>query len=332
MKQYNVYGLGNALVDVEYQVKDDFFAKVGVEKGVMTLVDRDQQLKTLEMLDAQSQMKKRCAGGSATNTVFAVQCFGGSGFYSCKVANDESGQFYLNDLTKVGVKTNKNVEQSADQNSDQITGQCVVMVSDDAERTMNTYLGISEVLTPNELDLEAIAQSEYLYIEGYLVTSESARQTIEVAKKCAQENGVKLAFTFSDPAMVQFFKDGLKDIVGSGMDLIFCNEAEAMAYFDTQDLEVAIESLKTITKSFVITLGAKGALIFDQGEMIQIEANTAKAVDTNGAGDLFAGAYLYGKTNGLSAKQSGELASKACAHLVEQFGARLPSDVYKSFL
>ena len=280
------------------------------------------------MLNAQSQMKKRCAGGSATNTVFAVQCFGGTGFYSCKVANDESGEFYLDDLNKVGVKTNKNVANQ----TDQITGQCVVMVSDDAERTMNTYLGISEVLTAEELDLEAIANSEYLYIEGYLVTSESARKTIEVAKKVAKENGVKLAFTFSDPAMVQFFKDGLKEIVGEGMDLIFCNEAEAMAYFDTDNLDVAVASLKEIAKSFVITLGSKGALIFDGTEMIQIESNPAKAVDTNGAGDLFAGAYLYGQTNGLTAKASGELASKACAHLVEQFGARLPSEKYKSFL
>ncbi|WP_422379909.1 adenosine kinase [Marinicellulosiphila megalodicopiae] len=328
MKQFNVYGLGNALVDVEYQVNDAFFKEVGVEKGVMTLVDRDQQLKTLEKLDSQYTMVKRCAGGSATNTVFAVQCFGGTGFYSCKVAADESGEFYLNDLESVGVTTNKNVESAGDQ----ITGQCVVMVSDDAERTMNTYLGISEVLTANELDLTAIANSEYLYIEGYLVTSESARQTIEVAKKCAKEHDVKLAFTFSDPAMVQFFKDGLNDIVGDGMDLIFCNEAEALAFFDTADLNVAIAKLKTIAKSFVITLGSKGAMIFDNNEMINIDPVSAKAVDTNGAGDLFAGAYLYGITNGLTAKQSGDLASKSCAYLVENFGARLSADVYKTFL
>ncbi len=325
MKKYNIYGIGNALVDMEFEVKDSFFEKYNIDKGLMTLVDENRQHELIGHLDAFEG--KKASGGSAANTMIAISCFGGNSFYSCKVANDELGDFYVNDLQLAGVDSNVD-----DGRKEGITGKCLVMVTPDAERTMNTYLGITENFSVNELHLSALSDSEYLYIEGYLVTSESGRHAAIEARKVAEKNGVKTALTFSDPAMVQFFKNGLKEMIGEKVDLLFCNEAEAMSWSETDNLESAIESLTLVANTFAITCGAKGAIVFDGQHQIDIAAHETKAVDSNGAGDMFAGAFLYAITHGFSFSDAGNIASLAASKVVSQFGPRLPVAEHKDIL
>jgi len=325
MKKYHVYGVGNALVDMEFEVEDSFFEQHGIDKGVMTLVDEQRQHELMGHLDAFDG--KKASGGSAANTIIANSYFGGQSFYSCKVSNDELGDFYVQDLSAAGVDSNV-----GDGRKEGITGKCLVLVTSDAERTMNTYLGITETFSVDELHQSAIIDSEYLYIEGYLVTSSTGRHAAIEARKIAEENGVKTALTFSDPAMVQFFKDGLKEMIGEKVDLLFCNDAEALSWADTDDLDTALESLKQVASSFAVTLGSKGALLFDGKKMIEISPHQVKAVDSNGAGDMFAGAFLYGITHGHSFYEAGNIASLAAARVVSQFGPRLAAADHKEIL
>jgi fructokinase len=319
--KYDVYGIGNALVDKEFEVEDAFFSKMNIDKGIMTLVEKEQQDILLAELKATVGVKKRAGGGSAANSIFAVSYFGGSAYYACNVANDEPGDFYVKDLTAANIATNLGAERA-----DGTTGKCLVMVTPDAERTMHTFLGISANVPVSTLNEEAIANSEYLYIEGYLVTSDESRATAIEARKLAEKNGVKTALTFSDPAMVQFFKDGLKDMLGNGVDLLFCNEQEALAMTDAQDIEQAAEQLKSLAKTFAITLGDKGALVFDGSQFITIAPHSVEAKDSNGAGDMFAGAFMYALTQGKDFATAGKLASLASATVVSQFGPRLDEE------
>lgn len=325
MKQYHVYGIGNALVDMEFEVEDGFLNANGIDKGLMTLVDEPRQHELINHLDAFQGQK--ASGGSAANTIIAVSYFGGKAFYSCKVANDELGDFYVHDLQEAGVHSNV-----GDDRQDGITGKCLVMVTPDAERTMNTYLGITETFSIEELDIEALKSSEYLYIEGYLVTSETGRAAAIEARSLAEKHGVKTALTFSDPAMVQFFKDGLKEMIGDRIDLLFCNEHEAKSWAETDSLDEAIDALKQVADSFAITRGKDGALLFDGKQQIEISPHSVKAVDSNGAGDMFAGAFLYGITQGHSFFEAGNIASLASAKVVSQFGPRLNAEEHRDIL
>lgn len=318
--KYDVYGIGNALVDMEFTVNDEFFTKNNVEKGLMTLVEEDRQAELLEVLHSmhKDEIKKAC-GGSAANTVIAVSQFGGNSFYSCKVANDEAGHFYLKDLKDNGVHT-KYTDETAPAGT---TGKCMVMVTPDAERTMNTYLGITATFSEEELVEEEIKNSKWLYIEGYLVASPTGQAAALKAKKIARENGVKVAFTMSDPNMVKFFKDNVAQILEGGIDMLFCNETEAMEFAQTSDLAHAREELKKFSKRFAITLGKNGAILWDEKTFVDIEPYQTTAVDSNGAGDMFAGAFMYAVTNGHSMAAAGSLASLASSKVVSQFGPRL---------
>lgn len=315
--KYDVYGIGNALVDMEYEINDQFLAKYKIDKGLMTLVDEPRQNELLDALGGTP--KKQQCGGSAANTVIAVAQFGGKGFYSCKVASDPIGNFYFQDLQDNGVDSNLKTQ---DRKSG-ITGKCLVLITSDAERSMNTFLGITQTLSKEEIDPEAIKNSKYMYMEGYLVTSDTGRAAAIEARKIAEANGVKTALTFSDVNMVKYFKPGLMDMVGNGVDLLFCNQSEALAFTDTADIHVAREALKKIAKTFVITCGENGAIIWDGTTFIDIEPYAVKAVDTNGAGDMYAGAFLFAVTHNHSHASAGKLASLAASRVVSQFGPRL---------
>lgn len=316
-RKYNVYGIGNALVDMEFEVTDQFLEKHDVKKGVMTLVDEETQSKLIEDIRREEAVEK--PGGSAANTVFAVSQFGGKAFYSCKVADDTFGDIYLKDMEEAGIDTNFDRQER----EDGITGKCLVMITDDAERTLNTYLGITANLSTKEIDDLAIRDSEYVYIEGYLVTSENGFEAMKETKKIAQQNDVKTALTLSDPSLVKGFKDRFDEIIGASVDLLFCNEKEAKIYTGKEDLMEAREALKKEAKRFVITQGKNGAMIYDGDTFVDIEPYDVNAVDTNGAGDIFAGAFLYGITNGFGYAGAGKLASLAGSKIVSQFGPRL---------
>jgi sugar/nucleoside kinase (ribokinase family) len=324
MKTYHVYGIGNALVDAEFEVNDQFLAHEKIQKGLMTLVDGEAQRVLYERLVEKFGVKKRAGGGSAANSMYAISQFGGSAFYTCKVASDEAGDFYVKELGDHNIKTNLSKERDYGD-----TGKCLVMVSPDAERTMLTFLGLSAEISSSDLNVEALKDSHYLYLEGYLVTSPSGRQACVDARKMAEANGVKTVLSLSDAAMVQFFRGGLEEMIGDGVDVLFANELEAKAWTGKDDIAEAIEALKAIAKVMVITLGSKGALIFDGKSSIQIDSFPTKAVDTNGAGDMFAGAFLYALSAGKDYATAGKLASYAASRTVSHFGPRLPPSAHK---
>lgn len=316
MRTYHVYGIGNALVDMEYEVSAADLDELRIDKGVMTLVDEDHQREIMAHLSEHPH--QRGSGGSAANTVIAVSQFGGQGFYSCKVADDELGHFYLDDLVANGVDTNRHGEKDRGH-----TGRCVVLVTPDADRTMITHLGITGGFSTKELVPEAIRDSDYLYIEGYLCTSDTARAAAREARRIAEAAGVKTALSLSDPNMVTHFKDGLLEMIGEGVDMLFANEAEAKGMADTDDLSQALDHLKTLATEFALTRGPQGALVYDGEGLIDIAPNPVRAVDTVGAGDMFAGAFLYGITKGWHHQRAGDLASAASAKLVTSLGPRI---------
>lgn len=325
--QFDVYGIGNALVDVEYRVTDQFLERQSIQKGQMTLVEEAQQQQLIHALDNEFGLEKRASGGSAANTILAVAAFGGKSFYSCKVANDGLGDFYVHYLHAAGVSSNLKADREQG-----TTGTCVVMVTPDAERTMNTFLGITSDVAIAELVPDALASSRWLYIEGYLVTSDSARAAVLHARKIARQHGVPIALTFSDPAMTRFFKAGLVELIDDGVDLLFCNEEEACLFTDTLSVEAALDALKPLARQIVITRGNQGALIWAEGQSIAIPASPATPLDSNGAGDMFAGAYLFGLTRGWSPERAGLLASRAAAAVVSQFGTQLPQETHTALL
>lgn len=320
-KQYHIYGIGAALVDTEITLSDADLAAMNVDKGVMTLVDEARQRELIAHLSHHLVASKKASGGSAANTIIAASYFGCNNVYSCKVADDENGHFYIADIKAAGVTYPAHINPSMG-----TTGKCLVMITPDAERTMNTFLGISETLSVAELDLAAIAQSQFAYIEGYLVTSPTGRAAAIALREQAEANNTRTALSLSDPAMVQFFRDGLLEMIGAGVDILFCNSAEAMSFTQTETLTDAAEALKKFTKHFAITCGADGALLFDGQQLIQVAGNAVTALDTNGAGDMFAGAFLYAITQGKDYKTAGEFASLAASTVVAQFGPRLKAE------
>ncbi len=319
-KKYDVYAIGNALVDMEYEVHDDFFVKHKIDKGLMTLVDEERQNYLLNALG--TAPKKQQCGGSASNSVIAIAQFGGKGFYSCKVAKDPIGNFYYQDLQDNGVDSNLKYQDR----EEGVTGKCLVLITPDAERTMNTYLGITSSISKNEIVIDAIRSSKYMYMEGYLVASPTGRAAAVQARKIAEAAGVKTALTFSDVNMIKFFREGMQEMIGDKVDLLFANETEAAAFTGIDDIMVVREELKKIAKTFVITMGENGAMIFDGETFIDIEPFAVEAVDSNGAGDMFAGAFLYAITNGHTYASAGKLASLAASQVVGQFGPRLKTE------
>ena len=320
-KKYQIYGVGAALVDTEVVVTDEFLRVHKVDKGVMTLVDDERQLYLLNALN--SYHVKRSCGGSACNTVVAASCFGSDTFYSAKVAADDDGAFFIKDLNATGVNFH-NAATSAG-----VTGKCLVMVTDDAERTMNTFLGANLCLTTNEIDETSLINSQWLYLEGYLVTDEPRTDVAVKAMKFAKANHVKTSLSLSDPFVVQVFGDNLRKVIGHGIDLLFCNSDEAKSFTNTRSTEAAAEQLKRFAKTFVITRGAGGSLSYDGKDLIQTSGVTTKAVDTNGAGDMFAGAFLYAINAGHDFAWAAKFANAASSRIVSQFGPRIDSLEYE---
>ena len=329
MKTYHVYGIGNALVDKEFQVTDEFIKHENIQKGSMTLIDGESQRTLLQRLTQNFELKKMAGGGSAANSIYAISQYGGNTFYTCKVASDAYGDFYLKELGDHNIHTNLKISRDYGD-----TGKCLVMVSPDTERTMLSYLGISESLSIGDLNVEALIDSKYLYIEGYLVTSTTGRNACISARKIAEANNVLTALTLSDAAMVQFFRGGLEEMIGNGVDILFANDLEAKAWSGKETVQQSLAILHKIAKLVVVTLGSKGAIIYDGKSIINIDPIPVKAIDSNGAGDMFAGAFLFALSIGEDHTFAGNFASLAASTTVCNFGPRLKpaehKDLYES--
>ena len=318
MSEKFVYAIGAALVDTEVTVSDQDLDQLGIEKGTMTLVDENRQREIKHHLASRLSHAHHACGGSAGNSVIAASQFGAPTYMSCLVANDEDGDVYIADLDACGVAHGFLEERRSG-----TTGKCLVLITPDAERSMNTFLGVSETLSVSEVNDRAIANAQWIYLEGYLVTSPTGHQAALKTKQVAQANGRKVAVSFSDPGMVTFFRDNMNAILEDGVDFIFCNEIEALEWAETDNLQTAVEKLKTISQSFVITRGADGALLYDGTQQHRVPAQPVDAVNTNGAGDMFAGAFFYALWAGTDMLKACEFASKAAGAVVCQAGPRL---------
>ena len=317
MKQFHIYGIGNALLDIDFEVSDQTLTRLNIAKGVMTLIDEPTHHRLLEELDGIKHLKE--CGGSAANTLVTAQQLGAKTFYSCKVGNDEAGDFFYRNLITRGTHTNLHETPR-----DGVTGKCIVLVTPDADRTMNTFLGTTSTFSIAQLSETALKNSEYLYIEGYLVASPSACEAAITAREMAHMHNVKVAMTLSDPNMVTYFRDALLAIIGDQpLDILFANEQEAKLFTGTDDLNEVKVLLKKYARNFVITMGGDGALLFNGHEYIHIKAYAADVIDTVGAGDVFSGTFLFAITSGYSYLEAGKLASLAAARVVEKFGPRL---------
>ena len=314
-RQYDVYGVGHALVDVQYAIPPEFLVRLGIDKGVMTLIDQERQ-QALQAALGQESISS-ASGGSAANTAIGVAGFGGSAYYACQVGQDDWGAFYLRDLQEAGVRSNP-ANRIAGR-----TGQCTVFITPDADRTLNTFLGVSSTIGPERLEEEVIAASKYLYIEGYLLSSDNGYAACCRAQEFAHKHQTAVSLTLSDPFMVSSCRERFVALVDKGVDLLFCNEEEAMTYTGHPEREMACRELAAAVGTSCVTCGAEGAVFYAQGRRMQIPGVRVEAIDTTGAGDLFAGGVLFGITHGFSLEEAGRLGSYAAAQVVAQYGPRL---------
>lgn len=317
MSHHHLYAIGNALVDTEYEVSDTLLQAMGVSKRHMTLIDTEQRAALLGHV--QGLHARRTGGGSAGNTVVALAQLGGQAFYSCRVADDELGAFYRQDLQANGVATNLTHTRPEPGQ----TGSCLVLVTPDAERSMCTFLGATAQLDPSALHPQDIAKSKIYYMEGYLAASPSGLQAALQGRQIALAHKVQTALTLSDVSMINFCRPGLEAMMGNDLDYLFANEEEAQTWCGSTDTQAIMGQLSLLARTVCLTRGAQGSIVIQGDRRTEVAAVPTQAVDTNGAGDMFAGAFLYGITHGQSTAQAAALANRAAAAVVGQHGNRL---------
>ena len=314
-RTYDVYGLGHALVDLQYTVSTDFLDDQAIAKGLMTLIDGDRQQALFQALPAAPV--RSSSGGSAANTLIALAGFGGSSYYACLVAGDRWGDFYLDDLHRAGVHCDPSA-RGRDR-----TGQCIVLITPDADRTLNTFLGASAALGPAQVDAHHIAASRYIYLEGYLLSSDAGFAACRRAQSLARDHGTAVSLTLSDPFAVESCRPRFEHLVEAGVDLLFANEEEARSFTGAGDTPSAARLLAQRASTVCITCGAAGAILCEGDQSVHIPGVAVEAVDTTGAGDTFAGGVLYGLTHGHDPAAAGALGCYAAAQVVARFGPRL---------
>jgi hypothetical protein len=312
---YNVFGVGNAIMDMQVRCDDAFLESNGIEKGIMTLVDEKRQQSILDALTEHDV--HYCSGGSAANTIVGIADMGGTTAYACKTGADSFGRRYLEEMNKLGITIE--VPRTEGQ-----TGSCVVLITADAQRTMLTNLGISSALHADDIIESEVSKAKYVYVEGYLFAGESTKAAALRAIDLAKANRVKVALTISDPFLVDICRKQFRKLIEGPVDLLFCNEEEARALTGLEDPIDCAHDIHRHCENVALTLGRKGSIIMHEGEVWPVEGLEVEAVDTTGAGDMYAAGVLYGITNGLSWHQAGHLGSHAAARVVAQLGARLP--------
>ncbi|MBI4677451.1 MAG: adenosine kinase [Elusimicrobia bacterium] len=321
-----VYGIGNALVDLQMSVEDPVLEGIisqvpsggpdRIRKGNMHLVSPGFQEEVLRRLAGRD--RATVSGGSACNTMIGVAQLGGRAAYCGKVADDSFGRFYADDLRAAGV-------EYAVPPGGQGTGTCIVLVTPDAQRTMFTSLGISIELDPADLDLDAIAETKWVYIEGYLWDAPGPKAASVLAMERAKRGGAKVAYSYSDSFCVRRALDDFRRFTKEFVDLVFCNEDEACAFAGREDAEDALAEIAKHGAGVALTRGKKGSILLLDGERHDVAPVPVKPVDTTGAGDLYAAGVLAGLCRGLPAAAAGALGSTMAARVIAVRGARIPA-------
>ena len=322
--KYDISALGNALVDTQYKVSHEFLSSVGLEADSMTLSSAEDQAPIIEKLISMGAESVSDCGGSATNSLVAAANYGSKCHHVCRVADDEDGRKYLESLRSAGVE---HIGVSSE-NSDMPTGKCLILVTPDAKRTMSSMLGVSAFLGSSDIDYEVVENSKIFYIEGYMVTSnDNFNAVISVLEHLKGKDTIK-ALSLSDAGIVHGFKDKFEQIESYGIDMIFCNDDEAIAFSGADDIEGAIEFYRSKAYMTAITKGPEGSVVIKDGVEIYADAEKIIPVDTNGAGDMFAGSFMHAYLQNYDIQACAEFSNFASSKIVETFGPRLNTDGY----
>lgn len=322
----DVVALGNALVDVLANVDDAFIqnqAQYGMQRGAMTLIDEARAVELYAAMPPAIEV----SGGSAGNTIAGLASFGGKGAFIGKVAQDQLGEVFRHDLKSMGVlfDTQPIVVGAK-------TGRCLILVTSDGERTMNTYLGAGIHLSPDDISANTVSSAAITYLEGYLFDPANAKAAFRTAADIAHKAGRKVSLSLSDPFCVERHRSDFQSFVADNTDILFANEAEIMSLYQTATFEEAVNTVKSKCELAVLTRSAKGSVIVSGDRIIEIAAApVAKVVDTTGAGDQYAAGFLYGLSRGMILEKCGELGSLAAAEVISHMGPR-PIIKYSDFL
>lgn len=320
---HDVVAIGNAIVDILAQAEDSFIEEIGVAKGSMQLIFSPEEA---DALYARMGPGREVSGGSAANTVAGMAALGSRCAFIGQVADDQLGQVFAHDLRATGVDFG--TEMRPGQPS---TARCLIFVTPDGQRTMNTFLGASQFLPEKALDRELIAGGAILYLEGYLWDPEEPRQAMRAAIEIARGAGRKVAFTLSDVFCINRHGGDFRSLLAEGMiDILFANENELLALAELDDCEEAIARIAPQVPVLVVTRSEKGAIAISGGERAGVAAEPIeKVVDTTGAGDLFAAGFLHGQAQGWSLEKSLKLGAVCAAEIISHYGARPEVDLKK---
>ena len=316
--KYGVAAVGNALVDVIAQADDKFINKqvkeYGMEKGAMTLIE---ELRAVELY-GQMPTGTETSGGSAANTMAGFASFGGKGAFIGKVAKDGLGETFQKEIQSIGVTFDTQPLIMGAK-----TGRCLILVSDDGERTMNTFLGASVELSPDDIDEDIIGNAQITYLEGYLYDRDEAKKAFVTASETAHKNGHRVALTLSDPFCVDRHRSDFVDLVENHIDILFANEEEIKSLYQKSSFEEAMAVVKDKCEIIALTRGPKGCVIIGDNVEISLPApKVDQVIDTTGAGDQFAAGFLYGYTEGMSLEEAGKLGCIAAGEVISHIGPR----------
>lgn len=311
---YDVIGIGNAIVDVLSQTTDDFLSDNGLTKGMMTLIDAAQA----EDLYSRMGPGIECSGGSAANTIADLASLGGKGAFIGKVKDDALGRIFAHDIKSCGVDFQTKMSQDS-----VATARCLVLVSEDGQRTMNTYLGACVGLGPEDIDPDYIAKGKVIYLEGYLWDPEHAKEAFIKAAMAAHRAGRKVALSLSDPFCVDRHRKSFLDLVESHVDILFANEDEIKTLYQAESFDSALQQVRANVEIAALTRGAHGSVIVSNTEIHVCDAEpVTRVVDTTGAGDAFAAGFLFGYTQNFDLGTCAQIGGIAAAEIISHYGAR----------
>jgi len=324
-ERYDVIGIGNAIVDVLSMVGEEFLTANGVQKGVMQLIDADR---AIALYGAMGQARE-ISGGSAANTIAGLAMLGGKAAFVGKVKDDQLGAIFAHDIRALGAEFSTPMAPKALNGEE--TARCMVLVTPDGERSMNTYLGVSGHLGPDDIDADAHAAADWTYLEGYCLESPDTRAAFAKAIKAAKGAGRKVAVSLSDPFCVDRNRDEFRRLVREDADLLFANEHEVESLYQTGSLETALEAARADIAMSAITTGPTGAWILTAETRQHVPAAPMERVDATGAGDLFAAGFLYGLTQGHDLTTAGTMGCLAAGEIITHIGARPEQDLKTLF-
>jgi sugar/nucleoside kinase (ribokinase family) len=312
--RFDVVGIGNALVDVIAHATDSFLDEHTLVKGSMELIDTDRAVHLYRALGTAVEM----SGGSAANTMCGVASLGGRAAYIGKVSDDDLGNVFGHDMNALGVSFRRGAPEG-----DTPTGRCIIVVTPDAQRTMNTYLGVSSLLSSHDLDEAAIADGAVLYMEGYLFDRDDAKKAFRRAAGVSHEHGRKVSLTLSDSFCVDRHRQDFAALVRDEVDILFGNRDELCSLYELDSLDDAIARVRTECELAAITDGKDGSYVVTADDVVQVPAEpVARVLDTTGAGDLYSAGFLYGYTRGLPLDECGRIGSIAAAEVISHVGPR----------